>query len=272
MNKRPDVSIPPQEEGTFANWTFHEWAEAFSTNDLARTYAPWHIAVCAVQTNGRGRFNRKWIGQQGGLWASFNVPIDEKNASSGINWGHLPLVAGLALLNMLRNMGINNARLRWPNDLLIGNSKLAGILVERPAADMAVIGIGINVHNDVASIAAEIKDPPVRMADLIPDCPSTRAVMVALAIHLEAVFKRFSQNGLQAIHKELSHAWAGERIVSIHLDEESIYGIFRGIDEHGNPMLLLEDRTPYTVQAHLINRLVEEQDWPFRPFTDFGAH
>ena len=82
-----------------------------------------------MQKSGRGRFNRKWVGEEGGLWSSFTVPLD---TAAGVHWGHLPLVAGLALLNMLRSMGIANARLRWPNDVLIGKSKLAGILVERP--------------------------------------------------------------------------------------------------------------------------------------------
>ena len=141
MNSAASFSTPPEEEGPCGDWTYHEWAEAFSTNDLARSLPPGHIAVCRVQTGGRGRFNRKWIGEEGGLWASFTVPLD---TAAGVHWGHLPLVAGLALLNMLRSMGIANARLRWPNDVLIGKSKLAGILVERPSAHMAVIGMGIN--------------------------------------------------------------------------------------------------------------------------------
>lgn len=133
----------------------------FSTNDLARTLPPRHIAVCRVQTGGRGRFNRQWIGEKGGLWASFTVPLDTPHeASSEICWGHLPLVAGVALLDMLRDMGIRNTRLRWPNDLLVGRSKLAGILVERPSDHMAVIGIGVNVFNDVAGIAGMVQDRP----------------------------------------------------------------------------------------------------------------
>lgn len=107
---------------------------------------PGHIAVCRVQTGGRGRFNRKWIGEEGGLWASFTVPLSApEDTAADVHWGHLPLVAGLALFNMLRGMGLDSVRLRWPNDLLAGKSKLAGILVERPAENMAVIGIGINV-------------------------------------------------------------------------------------------------------------------------------
>ncbi len=257
MNPRSPVSIPPQEEGTFGNWTFHEWAEAFSTNDLARAYGPWHIAVCKVQTGGRGRFNRRWIGQEGGLWASFNVPLDDKKSPSDVNWGHLPLVAGLALLNMLRGMGVNAARLRWPNDLLVGHSKLAGILVERPAANMAVIGIGINAHNDVTAIAAEVKDPPARLADLTENCPPVTELMVSLALHLESVFNRFTQGGLSALKHEISLAWAGERPVTLYLDEETVAGSFRGIDDQGNPMIILSDGSMRAVPAHLVIRLIE---------------
>lgn len=185
MNSTAPSPTPPEEEGPCGDWTYHEWAEASSTNDLARSLPPRHIAVCRVQKSGRGRFNRKWVGEEGGLWSSFTVPLD---TAAGVHWGHLPLVAGLALLNMLRSMGIANARLRWPNDVLIGKSKLAGILVERPSAHMAVIGIGINIFNDVASIAGEIKDPPARLADLVQDCPSLHDVMASLGRHLDQVF------------------------------------------------------------------------------------
>lgn len=84
-----------------------------------------------------------------------------------------------------------DTRLRWPNDLLVGRSKLAGILVERPSDHMAVIGIGVNVFNDVAGIAGMVQDPPARLSDLLPDCPSVHGVMAALASHLDRVFTAF---------------------------------------------------------------------------------
>ncbi|MCB5931671.1 hypothetical protein LJB63_20250, partial [[Eubacterium] rectale] len=97
MNSAASFSTPPEEEGPCGDWTYHEWAEAFSTNDLARSLPPGHIAVCRVQTGGRGRFNRKWIGEEGGLWASFTVPLSAPaDTAAGVHWGHLPLVAGLA--------------------------------------------------------------------------------------------------------------------------------------------------------------------------------
>lgn len=133
-----------------------------------------------------------------------------EDTAAGVHWGHLPLVAGLALFNMLRGMGLDSVRLRWPNDLLAGKSKLAGILVERPAENMAVIGIGINVFNDVSSIAGEIKDPPARLADLVRDCPSLHAVMASLGSHLNQVLSVFSHGGVPALQEGLSRAWAGK--------------------------------------------------------------
>ena len=256
MNSTAPSPTPPEEEGPCGDWTYHEWAEASSTNDLARSLPPRHIAVCRVQKSGRGRFNRKWVGEEGGLWSSFTVPLD---TAAGVHLGHLPLVAGLALLNMLRSMGIANARLRWPNDVLIGKSKLAGILVERPSAHMAVIGMGINIFNDVASIAGEIKDPPARLADLVQDCPSLHDVMASLGRHLDQVFSTFAHGGIPTLQEGLAQAWAGERPVSILTDDETIRGIFTGIDDQGNPVVSLPTGSLRTVPAHLINRLVEEQ-------------
>lgn len=159
---------------------------------------------------------------------------------------------------MLCGMGLDSVRLRWPNDLLAGKSKLAGILVERPAENMAVIGIGINVFNDVSSIAGEIKDPPARLADLVRDCPSLHAVMASLGSHLNQVLSVFSHGGVPALQEGLSRAWAGERPVSILTDDETVRGIFTGIDDQGNPVLSLPAGIVRTIPAHLINRLLEE--------------
>lgn len=259
MNSTAPFPTPPEEEGPCGDWTYHEWAEASSTNDLARFLPPRHIAVCRVQRGGRGRFNRKWIGEEGGLWSSFTVPLDTPaDTADGVHWGHLPLVAGLALLNMLHSMGMASARLRWPNDVLIGKSKLAGILVERPSENMAVIGMGINIFNDVASMAGEIKDPPARLADLVPDCPSVHGVMASLGSHLDQVLSIFSHGGIPALQQGLARAWAGQRPVSILTDDETIRGIFTGIDDQGNPVLSLPAGAVRTVPAHLVNRLIEE--------------
>lgn len=249
-------------------WQVHEWVEASSTNDLARHLAPWSIARCELQHSGRGRFNRPWIGAKGGLWCSFTVPLvtvgetsvnspASANAATPVNWGHLPLVAGLACLDMLEALGIANGRLRWPNDLMIGMSKLGGILVERPSADMAIIGIGINIANDTDSLIGKVAYPVASISRLLSPSPSLIEALDCLSQKIADRFTAFSQGGLAAIFQNLNQAWKEQKNVQILTDGHTYEGTFIGIDHAGNPLIRQENGTDLTVESHLINRLIE---------------
>lgn len=256
MTNQSNLPEPARSTRSFGKWTVHDWAEASSTNDLARHLSPWHIARCEFQSNGRGRFNRTWFGSPGGLWASFNVPLEPRDASL-VHWGHLPLVAGLALLDMLDGLSVSEARLRWPNDLLVGKSKLAGILVERPRLDMAVIGIGVNISNDIVSLKGKVQDPPTRLADKLSICPGVEEVTELLALSLEKEWEIFSISGLSGILTRLNNSWGSSRLVSVLTDDETVSGIFEGITGDGSPILTLPDGTRKTISALAVNRLVE---------------
>ena len=154
-----------------AKWTVKEVEECESTFNVARKLPAWTVVTTQRQTRGRGRFNRAWFGNTGGLWATYNLPIDSK---LNRHWGVLPLVAGAAVIETLKEYNIKGLRLRWPNDVLVGKSKLAGILVERPSASMASIGVGINMFNDINEIRAQAADPVTRLCEILPACPSTR--------------------------------------------------------------------------------------------------
>lgn len=237
-------------------WTICEWVEASSTNDTARCLPPWSVARCHFQSSGRGRFNRAWFGGKGGLWTSFTVPLNP-TAPSSVNWGHLPLLAGLAVLDMLEALNITSARLRWPNDILVGKSKLAGILVERPQLEMGILGIGINVFNDIAALEGHVKDTPTRIADLMASPPTLDQLACLLADCIDARFSTFSINGLSALADDLLSAWKEFLPVTIHTDGGNISGIFSGISGDGSPILSHPDGTKQTVPAHTVNRLVE---------------
>lgn len=256
MTNPSNRTEPARSTRRFGIWTVHDWAEASSTNDLARHLPPWHIARCEFQRNGRGRFNRTWFGAPGGLWASFNLPL-EPQGSIPVQWGHLPLVAGLALLDILAGYSIHGARLRWPNDLLVGKSKLAGILVERPASDMAVVGIGINIFNDIAVLKGKVQDPPARLADLLVPCPDIDDIMERLAHALKDEWNVFSTTGLSGLLPRLNKAWGGRTAVSVLTDDATIEGIFEGITDDGSPVLFLSDGSRKTIPAISITRLTE---------------
>lgn len=235
-------------------WTVHEVQEAVSTNDLARSHAPWSLVRCHVQTGGRGRFNREWIGQEGGLWVSYNVPLAEESTS---DWRLLPLVAGIALLDALKPHRVPDARLRWPNDLMVGRKKLAGILVERPSATMATIGIGVNMLNSMADLAGKTKDAPARMVDYAAPCPAVDEFAMQLAQAIQTDFLAFVQNGMQALMPKLEQAWGKPRTVEVQTDQANYTGTFIGITPDGSPILRRKEGDLRAIPGHTVNRLIE---------------
>jgi len=104
------------------------------------------VRVAEHQVAGRGRLDRSWTSPpRAGLTVS--VLLRPRVAASG--WGWLPLVSGLAVVRAVRATCGLPATLKWPNDVVVGPAdaprKLAGLLVEAPAAGAAVVGIGLNV-------------------------------------------------------------------------------------------------------------------------------
>jgi BirA family biotin operon repressor/biotin-[acetyl-CoA-carboxylase] ligase len=104
------------------------------------------VVVTQNQTAGRGRLARSWQSAPGaGLAVSVLLRPDSVPAS---RWPWLPLLAGVAVRAAVSQATGIDARLKWPNDVLVGDRKLAGILLERVdgiPAPAAVVGIGLNV-------------------------------------------------------------------------------------------------------------------------------
>ena len=144
--------------------------ETASTNDvvehLAKSGAREGLVVFAEsQTRGRGRHGRSWASPRGkGLWCSvlLRPPLPPSAAS------RITVAAGVAVAHAIREVCRVDARIKWPNDVVINGRKLAGILTElRAEADeilLAILGIGIDVNcerddfpPDVARLATSLK-------------------------------------------------------------------------------------------------------------------
>jgi BirA family transcriptional regulator, biotin operon repressor / biotin---[acetyl-CoA-carboxylase] ligase len=100
------------------------------------------VLVAEAQTAGRGRLGRRWVSPPRGT-LTFSVLLRPAGVPAGL-LGWLPLLAGVAVASALVKTAGVDARLKWPNDVLAGGSKLAGILAER-WGEAIVLGIGINV-------------------------------------------------------------------------------------------------------------------------------
>ena len=236
-------------------WHFHELDECESTFIEARKLPAWSAVNCIHQSKGRGRFNRTWFGEQGGLWVNYTLPIDN---ALNCPWGFMPLVAGLALINALSPYNIPDLRLRWPNDLLVGRHKLAGILVERPSADIVSVGIGVNIHNNIVKLHGLTTDYPVRLADLLPhNCPSVPQLRAEIANALAEMYAIFTQAGVTRVIDMLKGAWGTSLPVVAITDTERICGYFCGVEEDGSPILRRADGSCIRVPGITINRLKE---------------
>jgi BirA family biotin operon repressor/biotin-[acetyl-CoA-carboxylase] ligase len=146
-----------------------EKEETGSTNDdakaLAEAGAPQGTAVLARrQTRGRGRAGRSFLSPEGGLYLSVVLRPRRPPAE----WGLVPLLAGVVVARELRRAGFD-ASLKWPNDVMISQEKVGGILVESRWGDapFAVVGVGVNVARvpEVAgatALARHASPPDVR--------------------------------------------------------------------------------------------------------------
>ncbi len=126
---------------------------------LARAGAPEGFVLAAEeQTAGRGRLGRTWLSPPRAA-LTFSVLLRPANVPPARR-GWLPLLAGVATITAVRHVSGLDARLKWPNDLLLGPRKLAGILAEQ-SGDAVIVGIGVNV----SAARAEL---PVTGAAVLP--------------------------------------------------------------------------------------------------------
>ena len=117
-----------------------------NTGLLARGGPEGQVFVAEEQTAGRGRMGRSWVSQPGAA-LTFSVLLRPVTVPASRR-GWLPLLAGIAVATAVRSAASVAAALKWPNDVLAGDRKLAGILAEQSGSgsgDVLVIGIGLNV-------------------------------------------------------------------------------------------------------------------------------
>jgi BirA family biotin operon repressor/biotin-[acetyl-CoA-carboxylase] ligase len=147
----PDILFPWEYRGRAANILYYpEIASTMDTaRDLARKNCPdFTLVIAGRQTRGRGRLKRRWLSDDGGLYFTMvlrpKIPVQ---FSFRVNF-----LASLTLARVIRQMFQVDARVKWPNDILVDERKISGMLSELEAeADRVFfinIGMGINVNND----------------------------------------------------------------------------------------------------------------------------
>lgn len=246
----PGSPLPGAQE--LDGWLVSTVRETTSTNLLAARMPRWSAVRARTQTAGRGRFQRSWISNEGGLWLSAVVPIGE-----GTQWRVLPLAIGLAVNNALRQAGARQLRMRWPNDLLTDNRKLAGLLLDRFESGCAVAGIGINVFNNPGDGDPSLRNQTARLADLVSAPPSLDELAGSVLRQVRQVIGLLESGQTARLHSEINTLWGEPRRVELDLDGELRRGLFSGVDTEGNLILLDEFGGSSTFGAHQVRHLKE---------------
>lgn len=194
-----------------------------------------------LQTGGRGRRGRTWHASLGG---SLTFSLLWRFSQGAASLSGLSLAVGVALMRALHQAGISSARLKWPNDVLHENHKLAGILIELQG-DMlgptaAVIGIGLNLKLS-AQARENIDQAAIDLASLSAAPPSSSQLLALILHHLSDVLQQFEAHGFVALREEWSrhHAYHQQAVRLLMPDGSIHHGTVSGVAEDG--ALLVRD-------------------------------
>ena len=206
-----------------------------STNALLLAEAPEHAVLVAaeVQTAGRGRRGRRWYGTAGhaitfSLSRMLRRPLRELPG--------VALAAGVAVARALHELGATRVALKWPNDLVVDDAKLGGILVETRASAgraLAVVGVGINYRRD-AALELRLRRRLAGLERLV--AVATRNVVVeCVGRELMRALDLFEARGLEPLRREWERldAHAGRRVRVRLADGRLVSGVARGLAEDG---------------------------------------
>lgn len=230
------------------NWKIHHRSETISTNIDALAGVHGDVFTADFQSSGRGRLDHRWLSPSGvNLLMSAVLDVKELEPQQVAT---LPLAVGFALVKALpREIRGERVMLKWPNDVLIGLRKVAGILCERHG-DNVIVGIGINVK-------AQEFPPEIASRATFLGSPSVEKVRDDVLESLGRCYEKWRTEGFSAFHAELSKIdCLRGRVVSVRKTDDDaapVKGLCNGITVSGS--LDVGGEEVYAGEAHVENVL-----------------
>jgi BirA family transcriptional regulator, biotin operon repressor / biotin---[acetyl-CoA-carboxylase] ligase len=216
-------------------------ASASTNSDMvsrAAELADGAVLATDTQTQGRGRLDRSWSTAPG---AALAVSVFVANPIAHPGW--LPLMAGLAMTRAIRSLGVTAAGVKWPNDVLVGEKKLCGILAELTPHG-AVIGCGVNLTQSADDLPV-----PTATSLLLEGVPDARGdsltdrTLAAFLTQWQPLVARWRQmpdpTALKPEVEEVLHT-RGRAVRVDRPGSPALLGTAEGLDADG--LLLVRDR------------------------------
>jgi len=219
-----------------------------STNDIASQLADdgaseGTIVTAEEQTKGRGRLGRTWHSPPGsGIYVSIVLrPSFKPEEAPGIS-----LMTALALADAITALGVHDVRIKWPNDILIGGKKVAGILTElsadRGRINHLVVGVGINVNQKVEDFPDEIRGTATSLRRVLKHKVCRVELLGKFLAFFEKEYALYCKDRLKKSHKRLvAYSSLIGQPVSVQSGRTVISGVARDIDATGALVLQTEN-------------------------------
>ncbi|NPE28086.1 biotin--[acetyl-CoA-carboxylase] ligase [Methanococcoides sp. SA1] len=229
-----------------------------STNDVAKKMGSSSdegtVVIAEMQDSGRGRKGGHWMSPRGGVWMSVILKPNVVPAYAP----RFTLMAGVAVAKTIRDLGVE-ASLKWPNDVLVGDKKVCGILTEMDAEsdqiNFVVIGMGINVNVSIEDLSEDIRSSSTSLSEIKGEELDRIAFVQALLRALEDEYVRSKALGFDLIldeWKSLSSTIG--RDVDVVTPQRMISGKAVGITENGTLLVETSEGLEEVIAGSCIHR------------------
>jgi BirA family biotin operon repressor/biotin-[acetyl-CoA-carboxylase] ligase len=189
---------------------------------LFENVKPPFIVVADIQKKGRGQYKKEWESPHGGLWFT---EVLEINTPLGLS-----TYISIPIMRILKRY-VQDVKIKWPNDILVENKKIAGILIEIKG-NIAFIGIGINVENEIPD---ELKEIAISLKEKV--CLSKDSIFNEIIKEQENLNDVFLKIGFKGFKEEYEkNLILMNKEVTIK-NETTINGVVKGVTEDGELIL-----------------------------------
>jgi BirA family biotin operon repressor/biotin-[acetyl-CoA-carboxylase] ligase len=240
------------------DWTLRRYGTIASTQDAAAALPCWTVVTAEIQTAGRGQWQRRFASDRGGLYLTAVLPFE----GGALLWRGFALAVGWTIASHFSTKAIARLRLRWPNDLMIGDRKVGGILITQGKPDTLCVGLGLNVRNRPWLQDPGLEATACRLADFAKEEKLGFGFLSETLLEaMRAAHANFSRSGLGGFVDALNQSWGGAREVRLEMahgaPSSEVFGRFQGILPNGDLLLENSDGENISVRAHLVSRLCE---------------
>ncbi|WP_339045650.1 biotin--[acetyl-CoA-carboxylase] ligase [Candidatus Mesenet endosymbiont of Agriotes lineatus] len=198
------------------------------------------VVFADMQSSGRGRHGKDWISPKGNLYASIII----RDKADVTQLTHFTFITAVAVGNTLLALSANlDLKYKWPNDILINNKKIAGILLETEAnTSWLVIGIGINILSS--------PEYAVSLSQICSLNISSLTLLRELISNFEKVRQRWLLEGFLPIRKmwfERAHMVGSS--INVKIGNHLYSGVFSDIDQEGKIVIYTNDNTLVSLES-----------------------